>query len=108
MAHGITDTFCHHGNHHEEEEDVERRDEGRSGSSVGGVERPSLVPLHVTDPPDRLDLRHLSPEFRILLILALLKQILVPSVSGVLISHPAVSETAEETGKRLRKSASVL
>lgn len=90
LSHQRNHRHNHPHHHHEEQEE----EEGERGSSV--VERSSLVPLHVTDPSHRLDLRHLSTEFGVLLVLALLKQVLVPSVSWVLIRHPAASQTEEE------------
>lgn len=65
-----------------------------AGRSVSGVKSSSLVPLHVTNAPHWLDLRQHSPELRTLLILSFLKQVLIASVSWVLITHPAVKKTS--------------
>lgn len=65
---------------------------GIAGNLVRGLKCPSWVILHVTDAPHRLDLRKQGPKLRALLKLSFLKQILVASVSWVLIAHPAVME----------------
>lgn len=67
------------------------------------------MPLHVSDAPHRLDLRNLGTKLIVVLELALLKQVLVASVSRVLVAHPAGrpqsrKETSETGGSR-RKSA---
>lgn len=62
--------------------------EGVTGS-VDGVEHAPLVPLHVSDAPHRLDLGDLGAKLIVVLELALFKQVLVASVSGVLVAHPA-------------------
>ena len=48
------------------------------------------MPLHVSDAAHRLDLGQLGAELGTLLVLALLKQVLVAPVAGVLVAHPAV------------------
>lgn len=53
------------------------------------MENAPLVPLHVSDAPHRLDLRHLGSELIVVLVLPLFKQVLVASVAWVLIAHPA-------------------
>lgn len=69
-----------------------------SQSLVDGVKGASLVPLHVSDAPHRLDLRDLSSELCAVLVLALLKQVLEATVARVLVAHPA----AARGGKRGR------
>lgn len=59
---------------------------------VRGLEGPFWVKLHVTDAPHGLDLRQRGPKLRTLFKLSFLEQILVASVSWVLIAHPAVKE----------------
>lgn len=61
----------------------------RVTSLVDGVESAPLVPLHVSDAPNGLDLRNLGSELGAVLVLPLFKQVLVASVAGVLIAHPA-------------------
>lgn len=53
------------------------------------------MPLHVSDAPDRLDLRGLGSELRAVLILPLLKQVLIASVAWILISHPTGAPGAQ-------------
>lgn len=65
---------------------------GSAGYLVRGLEGPFWVILHVTDAPHGLDLRQHGPKLRTLLKLSFLEQILVASVSWVLIAHPAVKE----------------
>lgn len=69
----------------------------RVTSLVNWVKSTPLVPLHVSDAPDRLDLRNLGSELSTVLVLPLFKQVLVASVAWVLIAHPA---DAEEGKKR--------
>lgn len=57
------------------------------------------MPLHVSDAPDRLDLRDLGSELGAVLVLALLKQVLVASVARILIADPAGTEQ-NRTGER--------
>ena len=47
------------------------------------------MPLHVSDAANRLDLRNLGSKLRVVLILALFKQVLIASVAWILIAHPA-------------------
>lgn len=68
---------------------------------IGGVERPLLVPLHVAHAAHGLDLGCLGAVFRVVLVLAPLKQVLVATVTGVLITHPSVSKAkaaGQQTG----------
>lgn len=60
------------------------------------------MPLHVSDAPNRLDLRNLGPELSAVLILPLFKQVLIASVSWILIAHPAGAPGAQggETHER--------
>lgn len=60
----------------------------RVTSLVDGVKSTPLVPLHVSDAPNRLDLRNLGSELGAVLVLPLFKQVLVASVARVLIAHP--------------------
>lgn len=46
------------------------------------------MPLHVSDAPNRLDLRNLGSELSVVLILPLFKQVLKAPVAGILIAHP--------------------
>ena len=58
-------------------------------TSLGGrVESSPLVPLHVPDASNRLDLRDQCPELCAVLVLPLLKQVLETSVSRILVPHP--------------------
>lgn len=66
-----------------------------SKASVDGVEHAPLVPLHVSDAPHRLDLWDLGAKLIVVLELALFKQVLIASVSRVLIAHPAESRLNE-------------
>lgn len=68
-------------------------------ASVDGVEHAPLVPLHVSDAPHRLDLRDLGAKLIVVLELALFKQVLVASVSGVLVPHPAATPHSETGDK---------
>ena len=69
-------------------------------SSDSGVEGAPLVPLHVPNAPHRLDLSLLSSKLRAVLVLALLKQVLVASVSWILVAHPAVSRIRQRSGEK--------
>lgn len=57
------------------------------------------MPLHVSDAPHRLDLRNLGSKLGAVLVLPLLKQVLVASVSWVLIAYPAGAAEAQQRGK---------
>lgn len=74
---------------------------GIAGNLVRGLKCPSWVILHVTDAPHRLDLRKQGSKLRALLKLSFLKQILVASVSWVLIAHPAVMEIKTRSEEKL-------
>lgn len=53
------------------------------------------MPLHVSDAPDRLDLRDLGSEISGVLVLPLLKQVLIASVAWILVAHPAGAPQAK-------------
>lgn len=62
------------------------------GHSLGGGgegEASSLVELHVPDTTHGLDLRLVGAEVVVVSVVTALKQVLVASVSGVLVTHPA-------------------
>lgn len=61
----------------------------RVTSLIDGVKSAPLMPLHVSDAPNWLDLRNLGSKLGAVLILPLFKQVLVASVSRILIAHPA-------------------
>lgn len=55
------------------------------------MERPLLVPLQIAHTPHGLDLRGLGSKLSRVLVLALLQQVLVATVTRVLITHPPVA-----------------
>lgn len=61
------------------------------------------MPLHVSDAPNRLDLRNLGPELSVVFVLPLFKQVLVTSVAWVLIAHPAGAPGAQRGGRSERR-----
>lgn len=63
-------------------------------SLVSGMKSTPQVPLHVSDAPDRLDLRNLGSELSAVLVLPLFKQVLIASVAWILIAHPTVAPGA--------------
>lgn len=73
---------------------------GRCGG--GGNIAPSLVPLHVPYTSDGLDQRCSGPPVVPVLELAMLKNILTPSVAWVRVSHPP-AEQGEELLTFLRR-----
>ena len=58
------------------------------------------MPLHVSDAPNRLDLRNLGPELRVVLVLPLFKQVLIAPVAWVLVAHPTGAHREGETEER--------
>lgn len=64
----------------------------RAGSLGGGgeVEAAALVELHVPHTAHGLDLRLEGAKLVVVSVVAALKQVLVTSVAGVLVAHPAV------------------
>lgn len=60
------------------------------------------MPLHVSDAPNRLDLRNLGSELSVVLILPLFKQVLIAPVAWILIAHPTGAPGAQ-TGKTDKK-----
>lgn len=71
-----------------EDREAEGGTPGPSQGLAGAVEGALLVPLHVPDAPDRLDVRLLGSKLEVVLVVTLLKQALVPTVAGVLVAHP--------------------
>lgn len=63
-----------------------------------------LVPLHVSDAPDRLDLRNLGSKLTTVLVLPLFKQVLVASVAWVLIAHPADAEEGKKRHNNIKNN----
>lgn len=68
-------------------------------ASVDGVEHAPLVPLHVSDAPHGLDLRDLGTKLIAVLELALFKQVLVASVSWILVAHPSGTPQSKKREK---------
>lgn len=77
---------------------------GKSHLSLVGagdrVKSSPLVPLHVSDAPDRLDLRELGTKLSTVLVFTLFKQVLIASVARILVPHPTWYTTSK--GVRVR------
>jgi hypothetical protein len=61
----------------------------------GRVKSSPLVPLHVSDAPDRLDLRELGTKLSTVLVFTLFKQVLIASVARILVPHPTGTQPTE-------------
>lgn len=72
---------------------------GKSHLSLVGagdrVKSSPLVPLHVSDAPDRLDLRELGTKLSTVLVFTLFKQVLIASVARILVPHPTGTQPTE-------------